>query len=260
MRRRPDVLIRRHIDIRFRKPTTVSARALAPLLRGETMTVRVAIGPAFFNRRIWGAPMHLFGRAVRVSLAAGLAASLLISPAVAGPASGPPAANAAAISHIRIDNFGQVNPVYFRGAQPEGRDYADLAAAGIKTVIDLQADGSAGEKALVERAGMGFHRIPMTTRTAPTAEQIDTFLRLVNEPANQPVYVHCAGGRHRTGIMTAIYRMSGEGWTSDKAFQEMKHYKFGADFLHPEFKHFVYAYQPSASQPAAKAATSTLHQ
>jgi hypothetical protein len=31
---------------------------------------------------------------------------------------------------IRIDNFGQVNANYFRGAQPKGRDYADLAALG----------------------------------------------------------------------------------------------------------------------------------
>src|SRR5262245_44436847 len=108
--------------------------------------------------------MHLFGRAVRVSLAAGLAASLLITPAVAEPASGPPAANTAAVSHIRIDNFGQISPIYFRGAQPEGRDYVDLAAAGIKTVIDLQEDGPAAEQGLVEHAGMQFHRIPMTTR------------------------------------------------------------------------------------------------
>ena len=51
-------------------------------------------------------------------------------------------------------------PTYSRGAQPEGRDYADLAALGIKTVIDLQADGEAGEQQLVESAGMRFHRIP----------------------------------------------------------------------------------------------------
>ena len=39
---------------------------------------------------------------------------------------------------IRIDNFGEVNANYFRGAQPQGRDYADLAALGVKTVIDLR--------------------------------------------------------------------------------------------------------------------------
>ena len=203
--------------------------------------------------------MNVFGRAVRFSLAAGLAAGLLVNPALPAAAADKPAASAS-LSRIRIDNFGQVGATYFRGAQPEGRDYTDLAALGIKTVIDLQADGEAGEQQLVESAGMRFHRIPMTTHTAPTADQIATFLQLVNDDKNQPVYVHCAGGRHRTGVMTAIYRMSGEGWTAEKAFQEMKQFKFGADILHPEFKRFVYGYQPPRSQPAATAAIATVQQ
>ena len=152
---------------------------------------------------------------------------------------------------ITIGNFGEVAPTYFRGEQPEGSDYATLAAFGIKTVIDLQADGQASEKGLVEKAGMAFHRIPMTTRKAPTSAQIAEFLKLVNDPANQPVYVHCAGGKHRTGIMTAIYRMTHDSWTSEQAFKEMKQYKFGADFLHPEFKRFVYAFHAEPAAPAA---------
>ena len=152
---------------------------------------------------------------------------------------------------ISIDNFGQVNANYYRGAQPDGRDYADLAALGVKTVIDLQEDGIPTEGQFVEAAGMKFHRIPMTTRVVPTSEQLAMFLQLVNDPANQPVYVHCAGGRHRTGVMTAVYRMTSDGWTADRAFKEMKDYKFGADFLHPEFKKFVYGYrlEPKESDP-----------
>jgi len=42
--------------------------------------------------------------------------------------------------------------------------------------------------------------------------------------------------------MTAAYRITQDGWTADRAFQEMKQYNFGADFLHPEFKKFVYGY------------------
>src|SRR6188474_3155973 len=156
---------------------------------------------------------------------------------------------------ITIGNFGEVAPTYFRGEQPEGSDYATLAAFGIKTVIDLQADGQASEKGLVEKAGMAFHRIPMTTRKAPTSAQIAEFLKLVNDPAIQPVYVHCAGGKHRTGVMTAIYRMTADKWTPEQAFKEMKQYKFGADFLHPEFKRFVYAYhvEPESVAPAVLA-------
>ena len=161
---------------------------------------------------------------------------------------------AAASSRIHIDNFGRVNDHYFRGAQPSGRDYADLAAFGIKTVIDLQADGLSGEPGFVEAAGMKFHRIPMTTHIPPTSEQLATFLALVNDPVNQPVYVHCAGGRHRTGVMTAVYRMTAENWTPDRAFQEMKQFKFGADFLHAEFKQFVYAFHATAPTQTLAAA------
>src|SRR5436189_3230729 len=75
-------------------------------------------------------------------------------------------------SAISIDNFGTVNTTYYRGAQPVGRDYADLASLGIKLVIDLQADGDLDERQLAESAGMKFVRIPMTTQTAPTGEQL----------------------------------------------------------------------------------------
>ena len=148
-----------------------------------------------------------------------------------------------------IKNFGTVNATYYRGAQPTGRAYTELAASGVKLVVDLQESGDASEPALVERAGMKYVRIPMNTRVAPTAKQVATFLQLVNDPANQPVYVHCAGGKHRTGVMTAVFRMTQEGWSAARAFQEMKQYRFGADFLHPEFKRFVYAYRPTPAAP-----------
>jgi len=155
------------------------------------------------------------------------------------------------ISRIRIDNFGEVNANYFRGEQPVGRDYEDLAALGVKTVIDLQADGDNRDEAdLVKAAGMKFYRIPMTTHVAPTPDQVAQFLRIANDPAQQPVYVHCAGGRHRTGVMTAVYRMEHDGWAADRAFDEMKRYKFGLDFLHPEFKQFVYSYHPARALQA----------
>ena len=45
---------------------------------------------------------------------------------------------------------------------------------------------------------MTFRRIPMATRVVPTLEQIAQFMTIVTNPAHQPVYVHCAGGKHRT--------------------------------------------------------------
>jgi protein tyrosine/serine phosphatase len=152
---------------------------------------------------------------------------------------------------VHIDNFGRINEHYYRGAQPAGQDFADLAKLGIKTMIDLtNGDGDSNEQRLAESAGMKFVNIAMSTRVVPTVEQIAAFLSIVTDPANQPVYVHCVGGRHRTGVMTAIYRMTSEKWAGDKAFKEMKSYKYGADFLHPEFKKFVLAFNPALASAA----------
>ena len=163
-------------------------------------------------------------------------------------------AAASAASNVRIDNFGRVNANYYRGAQPEGQDYHDLAALGVKTIINLTSDDAQpNERQMTERSGMRYVQIPMTTHQEPTNAQIAQFLSIVNDPASQPVYVHCVGGKHRTGVMTAIVRMTNDGWSADQAFSEMKQYKFGADFLHSEFKRVVYAY------PAQLARTATLN-
>src|SRR6476660_9146897 len=160
------------------------------------------------------------------------------------------------LASIGISNFGQVNPNYYRGAQPRGGDYRDLAAIGVKTVVNLTSqDGKADEQAMVQQAGMKYVQIPMTTSVPPTSEQITQFLSLVNDPANQPVYVHCVGGKHRTGVMTAVYRITEDGWTANQAFKEMKDYRFGADFLHPEFKKFVYEYRPAIPHVSAETGT-----
>ena len=186
------------------------------------------------------------------------AATVFVGSASAGIAAGtasPAQPGLSSVASLRIDNFGQMSPTYFRGGQPEGRDYADLAALGVKTVINLTSDDAdASEPSMAKQAGLSYVQIPMTTHTVPTTAQLEQFLSIVNDPTRQPVFVHCVGGRHRTGVMTAAYRMSHDGWPADRAFQEMKQFKFGADFLHAEFKDFVYGYvaMPRAPVQAVK--------
>jgi len=189
--------------------------------------------------------IHIFrDRTVKAFANALLVVFVAASSALAEPRD-TESANVEALHAVHIDNFGRVDANLYRGAQPQGRDYADLRALGIKTIVNLTSDDAdPNERVLSEAAGMTYVAIPMTTRTVPTAAQLAQFLRLVNDPSEQPVYVHCVGGRHRTGVMTAIYRMTHDGWSGDRAFKEMKQFKYGADFLHPEFKDFVYSYRP----------------
>src|SRR2546427_2782169 len=136
------------------------------------------------------------------------------------------AAQRDAISRIRIKNFGCINEKFYRGAQPGKRDYAALASGGVKTIIDLQNDGEADEEGLVEAAGMKFFRIGMSDSSWPSPEKAEQFLKIVNNPANQPVFIHCHGGRHRASVMTAVYRITHDGWDADRAYGEMKEYGF----------------------------------
>lgn len=197
--------------------------------------------------------MDLNRRGVRASVVAAMFALAVTIPAAAQNA-------AFNLSRIHIGNFGMINANYYRGAQPKGHDYADLASIGVKSVIDLtDGDGMASEPAMVKNAGMKSFKIPMSGHVTPSQAQLSEFMKIVNDPQNQPVYVHCVGGKHRTGVMTAAYRMINEGWTGQRAFAEMKAYKFGADFMHPEFKRFVLAFngQPKGSVPPPVVALTT---
>lgn len=187
-------------------------------------------------------------------------ATLLVVLALAGPSIAQD--QKAATSKIKIENFGRISDNFYRGAQPKGQDYSDLASLGVKTVVNLTSDDSdLSEKAMVEKAGMKYIQIPMTTHEPPTPAKISQFLGLASDPESMPIYVHCVGGKHRTGVMTALYRMTDEGWTADQAFQEMKQYKFGADFLHKEFKSFVYTYYTAMAKtlkPVEKTVVATV--
>jgi len=143
---------------------------------------------------------------------------------------------------VKIKNFGQMDERFFRGAQPKEKDYKDLASLGIKTVIDLRDDPEAYEKPMVESLGMRYVHIPMIGKKYPSAEAIETFLKTVNDPESGKFFVHCAGGRHRTGAVGAVYRFKFYNWDYDQVYKEMKQYDFYTAWGHQAFKDFVQDY------------------
>jgi protein tyrosine/serine phosphatase len=157
---------------------------------------------------------------------------------------------------INIKNFGKMDDNFYRGAQPRQGEYAALKALGIKTVIDLQAEPTDYEKAEVESLGMRYVNIPIEDKSYPTEENIAMFLKVVDDPETGVFYAHCAGGRHRTGNMGALYRFTKYGWTFDQAYKEMKNYDFYSSWGHGKQKDFVidYAAKMASSSHAAVAA------
>ena len=159
---------------------------------------------------------------------------------------------------VNIKNFGVVNENYYRGSQPGPEEFAELKRFGVKTVIDLREDYKRHAPAWVREQGMRYFNIPLKASRPATEQETQYFLQLVNDPANWPVYVHCKGGRHRTGALTAVYRITHDRWTADQAFEEMLRY----DFNHGGFfsggggrarqKKFVYDFYEQFSHQGAQ--------
>src|SRR5918998_1321970 len=132
----------------------------------------------------------------------------------------------ASFPNVKIKNFGQMDARFYRGAQPKEDDYPTLAALGIKTVIDLRNDAKDYARSAVEALGMRYINIPMSDKDYPREEQIEAFLKIANDPETGAFYVHCAGGRHRTGVAGAVYRFTKYQWEYEKGFKKMKDYDF----------------------------------
>jgi protein tyrosine/serine phosphatase len=161
------------------------------------------------------------------------------------------------VNNVKIKNFGQMDDRFFRGSQPKEADYKQLAALGIHTIIDLTDDPKSYEKPSAEAAGMQYINIPMSDKSYPDSAKIEQFLKLVDDPTTGKFYVHCAGGRHRTGVMGAVYRFNHYHWNYDQVYAEMKNYDFYTRWGHGEMKKFVEDYAVSFQQKNAAAIAAT---
>ncbi len=145
-------------------------------------------------------------------LAAVVAAALLlfVVSAAAAPQEGPP-----------IRNFLRVNKEFCTGGQPRTEHLAKLKEEGVKAIINLRPPGehrAEEERAEAERLGLRYFTIPVVYGE-PKEEQATEFLRLTDDPANRPAFIHCAGAI-RVGAFWMIRRVLRDGWSIEDAEKE----------------------------------------
>lgn len=146
----------------------------------------------------------------------------------------------------QLKRFQVVRPgVLYRVAQPSEYGFDHLVEqCGVKTVLSLQlfdcklhkdwcdfgkADGSM-ETAYVEAKGVRHLQWPMGEEaTWPwlTPWQYEEYFKLLDEPENFPIAVHCMGGRHRTGTFAALFRLEYDRWPIEQTLDEMYSFSFG---------------------------------
>jgi uncharacterized protein (TIGR01244 family) len=122
-----------------------------------------------------------------------------------------------------IRNFLQVTPQFCTGGQPRMENFAKLKGDGIQAVLNLRTPGehrADEEQATVEKAGMKYFNIPVVY-TAPTDAQADEFLKITDDPANRPMFIHCTAAI-RVGAFWMIRRALRDGMSADAALEDAR--------------------------------------
>jgi protein tyrosine phosphatase (PTP) superfamily phosphohydrolase (DUF442 family) len=139
----------------------------------------------------------------------------------AGAASGPPAARpaqwATAVGGTSVGNLYRIEEGLYRGAQPDAAGFRELAGLGVRAVLDL---AGRGDERFVPDDSMKLFHVPMSAWGLHD-DLVLKALRIMVDPRNRPLMVHCRHGADRTGAMVALYRVVVQGWTREQAVREM---------------------------------------
>lgn len=127
------------------------------------------------------------------------------------------------ISVPGVRRISKVSDTLFRGDQPTAEGFQQLKEMGIKTVVNTRL--LHGDQDKMAGTGLQYKHIVFPV-WYPNDKGVVDFLRIANNPENQPVFVHCRLGNDRTGMMIAVYRVMFQGWTLGDAMREMKHYGY----------------------------------
>src|SRR5205814_2901681 len=74
------------------------------------------------------------------------------------------------------------------------------------------------EAAAAKAAGISFYNIPFNNAAMDPAA-VDRFLQTINQPGNQPAFIHCASG-NRAAAMWMVKRVLVDKWDVERAGAE----------------------------------------
>ena len=135
------------------------------------------------------------------------------------------AAAAVIFWYMRTYHFREIDPgKLYRDVLRNGTEFANACRKGhIRSIISLVSDEEytstrfAPAMAAARARQIRTLRVPIPLGGWPTTDDVQQFLRLATDPANQPAIVHCREGVRRTGMLASAYRISIMGMSKEQA-------------------------------------------
>jgi protein tyrosine/serine phosphatase len=135
-----------------------------------------------------------------------------------------------------VPNLHKIDDNLYRSAQPTKQGMKNLRKFGIKTIINLRAFHSDAD----ELRGTGLLDKELSVKSWHIEdEDVVRVLKIIREKENGPFLIHCQHGADRTGVMSAMYRIVEQGWSKDKAIEEMVYGGYGFHSIWSNIIHYV---------------------
>jgi uncharacterized protein (TIGR01244 family) len=122
-----------------------------------------------------------------------------------------------------ITNFARVETTVACAGAVSPSAVAGIKKMGFTSIINLRQPTEQGadieaEAAAAKAAGISFYNIPFNN-AAPDPAAVDRFLQTINQPGNQPAFIHCASG-NRAAAMWFVKRVLVDKWDLERAGAE----------------------------------------
>lgn len=154
---------------------------------------------------------------------------------------------------------------FYRSGQLTASGFAEaFSKYDIRTVVNLQEEardpllpagylGDPGERESEVCARLGVKYVSLdggvleSHGTTAEPKLLTDYYRVLDDESNYPILIHCKAGLHRTGFLTAIYRMDRERRDKADAVRELRGNGFGtfaATDANLYVKRYLLDYQP----------------
>lgn len=139
-------------------------------------------------------------------------------------------------------NLHRVTDRIYRSAQPNAVGFRNLAAVGLRRVINIRR--TIDDAPLAAGTDLQLHHVMMMTRAIReehSARVVEALSALRQAEARGPVLIHCTHGADRTGTVIALWRIIYQGWSREAALAEMTQGGFGFHLIWLNLTRYVEA-------------------